>query len=218
MTQKIYLAEAGVSRITATIVAISATAEGRPVVRLDRTILHPQGGGQKADRGRIGMSHVIHVGHNDSAVDHVVDNIGSLSVGDSVEVELDRPWRQVNAVMHSAGHLLAGIVERLYPMLRAASGHQWPGEGRVEFEGARSVEDVDVNVINMQLQQALAEGWKVSVDEPFGERKIRIGDLTAIPCGGTHVVSLNDIANTVVRSAKYKGRLRLGYEAQPAHY
>ena len=91
----------------------------RPIVRLDATLFHAQGGGQKADRGSIGLADVLHVAHNKSHVDHYVDAVEALHVGQDVVAEIDIEWRRLNAAFHSGGHHLASVVESLYPALKS---------------------------------------------------------------------------------------------------
>ena len=61
MTNKRYLAEPASYSGEATVTAI---LQGElPIVRLSETLFHPQGGGQKADRGTIGSASVTDVAH-----------------------------------------------------------------------------------------------------------------------------------------------------------
>lgn len=217
MTLKQYLAEPAKTTWTARVLEI--TQGETTIVRLDRTIFHAQGGGQKADRGRIGPAVVIHVTHNADNVDHHVESAAGLAVGDEVALEVDEAWRRLNAAYHTAGHLLASVVETMYPGLRAVSGHQWPGEGRVEFMGEVPVEKVSVDDINARLASDLAANLPVViVGDPFKDRAIKIGSYEPIPCGGTHVSRLGEVATTIVRSIKAKsGRIRISFDASPNH-
>jgi alanyl-tRNA synthetase len=217
MTIKQYLAEPSRMNWTARVLGIS---QGEmTVVRLDRTIFHAQGGGQKADRGRIGSAVVIHVAHNADNVDHHVESATAMNVGAEVTLEVDAAWRRLNAAYHTGGHLLASVVETLYPGTRAVSGHQWPGEGRVEFVGDLNVEQLSVAEINARLVADLTADLPISVEgDPFKDRAIKIGNYAPIPCGGTHVSRLGDVATTIVRSIKAKGgRIRIGFDASPKH-
>lgn len=217
MTRKQYLAEP--SKMTWTARVLGITQGETTIVRLDRTIFHAQGGGQKADRGRIGSAVVIHVAHNADNVDHHVDNAAGLEVGAEVTLEVDEAWRHLNAAYHTAGHLLASVVENMYPGLRAVSGHQWPGEGRVEFMGDVPVEKVSAEDINARLTSDLAADLPVViVGDPFKDRAIKIGSYEPIPCGGTHVSRLGEVAATIVRAVKAKsGRIRISFDASPNH-
>lgn len=213
MTEKLYLAHPEMRTANAKIVALVAAADGRPAVRLDRTIFHAQGGGQKADRGRIGDARVLHVAHNGGDIDHIIDSPELLEVGSVVRAEVDDAWRRLNAVYHTAGHLIASVVERMFPGVKAVSGHQWPGEGRVEFEGPVPVETkADIEAA---LYQAIAEGLPVKIQgNPYEDRSIGIGNMTAIACGGTHVENLSAIASIQIRSINAKkGKIRISYEA-----
>lgn len=217
MTLKQYLAEPDKMTWTARVLEISKGET--TIVRLDRTIFHAQGGGQKADRGRIGSAVVLHVTHNADNVDHHVESAAGLEVGAEVTLEVDEGWRRLNAAHHTAGHLLASVVEQMYPGLRAVSGHQWPGEGRVEFMGEVPVEQFSVDAINACLASDFAADLPVViVGDPFKDRAIKIGSYDPIPCGGTHVSRLGEVATTVVRSIKAKsGRIRISFDAAPSH-
>lgn len=192
----------------------------KPIVRLAETWFHPQGGGQKADRGSIGAAQVIHVAHNGGLVDHFVDSIEGLTAGQEVPFEIDLPWRRINAVYHTSGHLIAGVVESLCPGWNAISGHQWPGEARVEFSSPTGFEGatIDAAMVGDALREAIARALAVRVvGDPFHSREIMIGEYKAIPCGGTHVESLSQIATIRITGIKKKGdRVRVSYEAIPA--
>jgi len=213
MTVKQYLADPRTLRASATITDIIPGE--KPVVRLDKTFFHAQGGGQKADKGRIHTANVLHVAHGENTVDHFVDSVEGLLPGMAVEIEVDAHSRAVNAAWHTAGHHIAGAVEALYPGLKAVAGHQWPGEGRVEFAGDFAV---NVDVVNAQLKADIAAALPaVMQGDPFSSRAVKIGDYPAIPCGGTHVENLSAIESTTIRSVKAKGgKIRMGFETVPA--
>lgn len=216
MTHKDYLSDP--QRLAGLATVLEVLPGSPAIVRLDRTLFHAQGGGQKADRGRIGAAQVTHVMHNGDIVDHHVDDLAGLVPGARVELQVDAEWRALNAALHTAGHLVAGVAERLYPGLKAVAGHQWPGEGRVEFVGALRAEDIAIDAINAALAADIAADLPVEVvGDPHRARAVRIGPYAPIPCGGTHVASLGRIAHAAVRSVKAKGgKVRMGYDAAPS--
>ena len=118
---------------------------------------------------------------------------------------------------HTAGHLVASCVEHAFPQLRAVAGHQWPGEGRVEFEGEIQAVDPQLDALNDELRSCIEGDLTVNVvGHPFVDRAIQIGAFTPIPCGGTHLSSLSSIKFVTISSLKRKsGRLRLSYETSP---
>jgi len=213
VTIKSYLSDPVTLRGMATVTRIIESGAGPSVIRLDRTLFHAQGGGQKADRGRIGPATVLQVAHNEDDVDHVVESTAGLTPGQAVQLEIDEPWRRLNSAYHTAGHLLAAVVETIYPELKAVSGHQWPGEARVEFSGADKASGLSADAINARLTADVAAALPVViVGDPYLDRAIRIGDYDAIPCGGVHVPSLGEIQDVTVLAIKAKGgRLRVSY-------
>lgn len=190
----------------------------KPFIRVEETWFHAQGGGQKADRGSIGLSQVIHVAHNGPDVDHYVNSVEGLEVGKAYPFIIDEAWAKLNSVYHTAGHLIASVVENVYPQAVAISGHQWPGEARVEFDlqgdgaGLPTVDQVAVLV-----QTAIQSASKVQViGDPYRSREIVIADYKGIPCGGTHVSELNEIGEIRIKEMKVKkNKLRVSYESYP---
>ena len=217
--EKIYLAEPQTLTGAARVIAL---LEGeKKIVRLDKTWFHPQGGGQKGDRGILGPVAVLDTKHAEGGeVDHIGATFDGLVVGQIYPLTVDAPSRRLNAVNHSAGHLIAALVDPAFPDIKAVQGHHWPKEARVEFEGMLT-EDVIARVtafLQPALDRALAEDWPVVVcGDPYVNRSIRFGCAEAVPCGGTHVARLGQIQKITVKSLKKKGdRLRVAYEAEVA--
>lgn len=214
MTIKRYLSDPALS---GTVIVTEVIPGERPVVRLAETWFHPQGGGQKADTGRIGEAEVVHVTHNNGEVDHHLAGPADLEVGRSYPFSIDADRRRLHAAYHSAGHLIGSLVEA-QGGLRAVAGHQWPGEARVEFEG----DSPDLDGLKARLEQdlaaALTADLPVAPREVAGQvRAIGMGDLAPIPCGGTHVARLGEIGRVQVASVKRKGdRIRVSYSVEPA--
>lgn len=211
MTAKRYLASAD---LTGTTTVTHVGDDGRPFVRLSETLFHPQGGGQRADRGTVGGRAVTHVAHADGGeVNHYLDSTDGLSVGDTVELAVDPEWRQLNARWHTAGHLIAAVVEQLFPALQGVAGHHWPGEGRVEFAPG---DGVSAEEIAAKLPDALAEAERADlpvrvVGDPFVSRQVVVGDSRPVGCGGTHFASVGGIAVTVTGVKAKGGKLRVSY-------
>jgi alanyl-tRNA synthetase len=209
-TEKLYL-WSGDLRAEATITAL---VDGeRKVVRLSRTVFHPQGGGQRADTGAIGGQKVIDVRHAESdEVDHVVESLDGLAVGATVTAEVDAARRLLHARLHSAGHLIADAGAMIAPQIVGKAGHHWPREARVEFAG--SVDDIPAftAALSAKLDELVAQDLPLSVlGDPASARRVKIcGD--EVPCGGTHVAALAQIGPIAVRRVQAKGvMLRVSY-------
>lgn len=212
MTTKQYLASSALAETS--VITEIGTDEGKPYVRVGETLFHPQGGGQKADRGTIGGASVIQVVHTDGDVNHYVDSIADLRVGMSVEMTIDPEWRQINAKSHTAGHLIAAVGDTLVSGLKAIGGHHWQGESRVEFTGAltQSPDEFLAN-LSKAVKQAVKDNLAVNVvGDPFASRQIQIGSFPAVPCGGTHLDSLSLLSDLELTKVKVKGdKVRVSY-------
>lgn len=211
-TEKFYLASPDLKSV-ARVTTIEHMG-GRQRVRLDRTLFHPQGGGQKADRGFIAGCAVTDVRHGeDQEVDHIV--LGSeLACGDEVSLEVDGEWRILSSRWHSAGHLLADLVVKADPRLAPLRGHHWPGEGRVEFAGDAVGLGELARQIGLGIEELVAADVPFAiVGDPFRNRAVRIGLNEPVPCGGTHVRSAGELSGVRIRKVQQKeGLLRIGYE------
>jgi alanyl-tRNA synthetase len=214
MTIKQYLASDALIG-TATVTAV--LTEPKPVIRLDRTLFHAQGGGQRGDKGRIGAAQVLDTRHaEEGEVDHVVDSVDGFAVGDTVEIAVDEAHRREGVRLHSAGHLLADAVQAIRPRIRAVSGHHWKGEARVEFEGDIEIDDTLEADLSAKIAELVAAEIPVRVvGDPFVSRALAIGDFASVGCGGVHVSNTVELAGLVVTGFRSKkGRLRVSYEVE----
>jgi alanyl-tRNA synthetase len=184
-------------------------------IRLNQTWFHPQGGGQKADKGTVDDIPVIHVAHFDGEVNHYVEMLTGLEIGKEVSLKVDPGWRRTNAKSHTAGHLIAAIAESLFPGIKAVSGHHWPGEARVEFSGKPlPTADEVLKRLSDALSQAIGDGLPVEIiGDPLVSRSIQIGEFSAVPCGGTHLENLDSLDEVELTKVKIKsGKLRVSYQ------
>lgn len=212
MTVKHYLAS---DALTATATVTAILTEPAPIVRLDSTLFHAQGGGQRGDRGLIGAAQVLDARHAaEGEVDHFVDSVAGLTVGDRVEIAVDEAHRREGARLHSAGHLLADAVQAIRPGMRAVAGHHWKGEARVEFEGDIEIDDALESDLAEKLAALIAAEIPIRVvGDPFSSRALAIGDFTSVGCGGVHVSNTAELAGLAVTGFRSKkGRLRVSYE------
>ena len=213
MTIKEYLRDGS---LAGSVVVTECIDGERPIVRTSHTWFHPQGGGQKGDRGKIGDAAILDVRHAVGGdVDHYVSSLSGLTAGNEYPFVVDVDWRRTNAIYHSAGHLLAAAFEEMFPGLKAINGHQWPGEARVEFSGECLTEAIqELNSVSARIEEIVQSGAPILVQgDPFSDRSIKIGDFAAIPCGGTHARSTTELGVIRIRTAKIKGGLlRVSYE------
>ena len=206
MTERLYYTS-DVTEGRARVVSCTADADGRYVVELDKTLFHPQGGGQPADKGWIADIPVEEVVQRGENVVHILSQ--SLEPGE-VEVRVDAAIRQQHSRWHSAGHLVgyAGEISGWQPV----KAHHWPGEGRITFAAKDNVsQPTDAELLEI-IQPWLEGGLSRFVAFEEGRRKVWFGDLPAYLCGGTHVKTLAEINGLAITAVKIKkGQLIVNY-------
>ena len=109
MTERLYYRESSLVEFDA-VVERAERHEGKPAVVLDRTAFYPEGGGQPADRGRLGGVPVVDVQEVDSEVLHALD--GAPPAG-RVVGEIDAARRRDHVQQHHGQHLLSAAFEKV---------------------------------------------------------------------------------------------------------
>lgn len=209
-------------------------------VVLNQTIFYPQGGGQPSDVGSIQfnqqMIEVNFVGFRDGQVRHyITDESLNLAcfLGQTCVLRLDKAKRIRHARLHTAGHLIAGLVDAQRGSMRAVKGFHFEDGPYVEFEGEPEDGDADAFLAALQakIDFLIAEApqvveaqvssdelkqlcWTVPPNLPTDKplRTITILSLDPVPCGGTHVGCLSEIgAVNVLKIKKRKGLTKISY-------
>ena len=110
-TEKIYYADCHCATFRARVLECSGT-EGGFAVTLDRTAFYPLGGGQAADTGTLGGVRVLDTREEGEKIVHLCD--GPLTVGSTVDGQIDYEARFVRMQQHTGEHIVSGILHRLY--------------------------------------------------------------------------------------------------------
>lgn len=209
---------------------------------LNQTIFYPQGGGQPADAGCIQLDQTLlsiaFVGFQDGEVLHYLTEEPpgfEAMVGRLCELRVDLARRLGHAKLHTAGHLIAGIVEGQIPdaSMRAVKGFHFSEGAYVEFEG-KPEGDVDTLLADVQAridslihqnpritsslmtyeelkQQCSNIPSQLPQDKPL--RIVTIESLDSVPCGGTHISTLAELgALRVLKIRSKKGHTKVSYE------
>lgn len=202
---------------------------GRPFVVLAETILYPEGGGQPADRGRIGGVSVADVRTVEGEVRHYL--AGAAPAG-RVLVEVDWPRRFDHMQQHTGQHLLTALAEQRF------------GWHTTAFHLGEQLSDIELDTPTIapdqiaQLEDAVAA--EVRVARPVTARRVSPEEYAALPvrtrglpegftgdirlveiagidlntCGGTHVRSTAEIeAVKLLGTEGMRGGTRLFYVA-----
>ncbi|MDS7872845.1 alanyl-tRNA editing protein [Klebsiella pasteurii] len=209
MTERLYYTS-DATECLARVVNCLSEADGRYAIELDRTLFHPQGGGQPADRGWIADLTVEGVVSRGDSVAHIVSQ--PLPPGE-VTIRIDAESRRLHARLHSAGHVLAQAGEQSgwQPM----KGHHWPGESRIIFAVGANGGLPEASALLEKVAAWQAENLPLQVAFADGLRQVGFGDMQSYPCGGTHVASLSELGKIVINQVKMKkGQIIVSYTVE----
>jgi len=139
---------------TATILKIELDSSSplKASILLDRTIFHPQEGGQPSDKGEIESvdaknGEIIRFKVLSLITNRETDTIwhqgeyekdysSKLEVSDSVKLTVDEAARRFNARLHSAGHLIDMAVSKLNLKWSPGKGYHFSDGPYVEYQGS----------------------------------------------------------------------------------
>lgn len=221
MTYKLYEENSHLQVFSATVQTCIPHQDGYAVT-LDQTAFFPEGGGQAADTGILGTTHVLDVREENGILTHITDS--PLPVGDSVTGTLDWDKRFRRMQNHSGEHIVSGLAHRLY------------GCDNVGFHMGQDVVTLDLNVfldesqireIETRANQCVAENRTVRAFYPDANTlatmnyrskrddfdRIRIVEIEGYDqcaCCAPHVSRTGEIGQIrLLDGTRYKGGVRI---------
>lgn len=226
MTELLYLSDPYIQRFEATIVDHIDGA-----VVLDKTAFYPGGGGQPSDQGQLfadeDLWQVIKVNRIVGEIGHYLD--GELpAVGTQVVGQLDWPRRYNLMRIHTALHILCGVIWRDYKS-SVTGGNMEPLKGRMDFEFETMRQEL-VSEIEEAINREVAAERDILVrtlprEEAFqipdlirtkinllpeGIKDVRTVEIVGLDLqadGGTHVANTREVGNIRVVDYKSKGKI-----------
>jgi alanyl-tRNA synthetase len=225
-SNRLYYDDSYIRRFSTRVAALGEH-RGRPAVELEATHFYPEGGGQEADRGRLGAAGVVDVqSGDDGRVWHVIEGAVPAPAGE-VDAELDWERRFDHMQQHTGQHILSAAFEH---ELAAATLSSHLGEERSVVEVALA--EVDWRKVERLERAANRIVWadhpveRHWVDDEgvkrFALRKpprfagrIRIVEIPGwdvSACGGTHTRRTGEVGMIkIVRWEKVRGNLRFEF-------
>ena len=211
-------------------------------VVLNRTLFYPLGGGQNWDMGVLeGPNGTLHVhevrGRNE--ILHTLDKNHQLQPGDEIRGSIDWERRHAHMRMHTAQHLVSGVVYEMYNGARTVGNQIHHDRSRIDFNPISFTPEM-LEQITTTVNHLLDENHKVTdtimareeVNQEMPPertnmnllpasvhqlRVVRIGDnIDLCPCAGTHVRELSEIGHIEIigKKSKGKGTQRVTYQLQ----
>ena len=224
LTRRVYLEDAGARNFVARVRATGERA-GRPAVQLAESCFYPAGGGQPADRGRIGPAQVVDVVEDEAGeIWHLLDR--PLPLGDH-PAQVDDDRRRDHTQQHSGQHLLSRCLAHL-AQAPTLSFHLGADEVTIDvarpdlgMEAALAAEAL-ANRIVLENRPVSIETWSqdaataAGIAVPDGHagplRVIAIADFDRTACGGTHVRQTGEIGPVKIRKLeRTRGRARVTF-------
>ena len=220
MTEKLYYADAYISEFSACVLSASPCDGGYDVV-LDRTAFFPEEGGQSADRGYIGASRVSHAYEESGVVHHITDTAPELGM---VECRIDFDERFEKMQLHTAEHILCGIIHRLYG-LDNVGFHL--GDDVVTFDISSPLTREELHHVETLACEAVfanhpvttsfpseselrATEYRSKLDTYENIRLVTIGDVDVCACCAPHVAYTGEIGNIkILHAERHRGGMRI---------
>ena len=210
MTEALYLASDDLE-CTGRVLSCRETQEGVWAVVCDRTVFHPQGGGQPSDIGLINDVSVRKVIHTPDAIIHLCE----APLEGEVSMAVDGKTRRLHSRLHSAGHIIGFVGDELG--WHATKGNHFPGESRVVFEpqNPEAIQLTEAEVLQSEVNALISKKLERRITEIDGLRYLTWGDLRAYPCGGTHVANTEEIGKVTISKIKMKkGQISVSYSLE----
>lgn len=197
-------------------------------ITLNQTIFHPHGGGQLSDQGTINGKIVTYV-HKDKLPGGSYDDFeilhcfpsdeGDFHPGQTVHLHVDPNNRYLNSLWHTAAHVVDYLVVKGFPQLKGDSGQCYPGNAFMKFTSADGTyPSSDLVKRTVEENFGTMRTKRMGFDRANGVRVLDI-DGHKIPCGGTHVDTIEELGKLTVKNAtweKKESKLRVSYQLEGA--
>lgn len=229
MTTQLYYIHPTLTECVAKVISCEKVGEDY-VIKLDRSIIFPEGGGQLPDEGTIEGQPILDAKNVDGDTWHYCKS--PIEVGSIVQVKLNLDSRKDHTEQHTGEHILSGLASKLF------------GAVNVGFHMAKSYCTIDLDIFidkervneleqaanaavraNRPITTEVVNGKTASkldlrkhadiISEDF--RTVRVvyidgGEIDSCTCCGTHLRTTGEIgAIKITDSQKYKGGTRLWF-------
>jgi misacylated tRNA(Ala) deacylase len=226
MTEKLYYEDSYLRTFAAQVVQSSEQG-----VMLDQTAFYPGGGGQPYDLGQLrsgdSVWQVTRMKRSEGEIWHLVEG-PPPAPGSSLEGELDWERRYQLMRVHTAMHILCGVIWRDYGA-SVTGGNMEPLHGRMDFEFERMTGDL-VAEIEEKINQEVQAGREVTTrilprEEAFqipdlirtkinllppAIQQVRVVEIAGLDLqadGGTHVANTSEVGPIRIVDYKSKGAI-----------
>ena len=227
MTEKLYLNDSYLKEENAKITDVADSE-----ITVDKDIFYPSGGGQPADSGKIlykGEEYSVKdIKKNGNDIALVLDKKIDAKGGDEIKEILDWEKRYGHMKLHTAIHIIDGVLERDYNSSLITGNQIYDDRARIDISMDGLTKDLAFGIIE-KANSVVSEGHEVNVkfltkEEASNKnlvrtlpgkelmntldiiRVIEISGLDEQMDGGTHVKNTNEIGHITLESFENKGK------------
>ena len=203
-TQKLYYEDSH-RRSFRALVTGCMEAEGGFEITLDATCFYPEGGGQAADTGCLGGVRVLDARERGEDVVHLC--AAPLTVGSTVEGQIDWEPRFRRMQLHSGEHIVSGILHRRFGVNNTGF-HMGAERTVIDFDGVippEALPEIEQEANRAVWQNIPLHIWYPTPEElpavpyrskkalPWPVRIVEIPGYDVCACCGTHVDATGEI-------------------------
>ena len=220
--EKLFYIDAYQKSFDANVISCENTSGGNYIAVLNKTAFYPEGGGQPADVGKIGVADVFDVFEKDGKIYHKINM--PLAVGGVVHGEIDFLRRMSNMQNHSGEHIVSGIIKsRLgYDNVGFHMGSEF-----ITIDISGELTGPEVEEIELLANEAVYQNLDIEIlfpneleykgmscrskKELTGEiRVVQIAGVDNCACCGIHVAKTGEIGIIkLISHQRYKGGSRI---------
>ncbi|MBQ9832378.1 MAG: hypothetical protein IJO48_01455 [Clostridia bacterium] len=199
--------------------------DGGYAVKLNRTVIFPESGGQLSDTGTIDSARILRAEEDGEDVIHICD--APVEMGETVCVKADIEPRLDHTRQHTGEHILSGLISKMF------------GAVNVGFHMAKDYCTIDIDSVldkeqllklELEANRAVMRNVKITTETVDGSelenislrkvakglegevRIVYIGDVDSCTCCGTHCAYSGEVgAIAITDSMKYKQGTRLWF-------
>ena len=224
MTTKLYYIDAYIKEFDSKVLSCKETESGF-LILLEQTAFFPEEGGQSSDGGYIDSARVISVYEEAGVVYHLVDRRIDK---DSVHCVLDFEERFEKMQLHTAEHILCGIIHEKYGYENVGF-HL--GEDVVTFDVSGVLTRAELDEIEDIANKVVFENSSIKCWFPTAEeltttdyrsklelseniRLVKIGDVDICACCAPHVLRTGEVGIIkILDYMKHRGGTRITMQA-----
>lgn len=221
MTKKLYY-DHNIKECDALVLACRKGEDGFEV-RLDQTVIYPEGGGQPSDRGFIDGAAVPYAFEEGEDIWHCCEK--AFEEGARVHVRFDEAVRFDHSQQHTGEHMLSGLASSMFGCANVGF-HMAEDYVSVDFDKPLSDEEVDALELaaNEAIQRNEPTDYKIVDAQELEQMTLRkraaglsgeirivyTGGVDSCTCCGTHTASAGEVGVLKITAhANHRGGTRM---------